>query len=555
MQYFEIMRLCSAVFWYLPLLVLSAGPKPEAGVLRIDGLDEKEYRAWEREMPADSGAAAEWLNDRLESDGYHQCSITVERADNDLRVQAVCGPRSRLAKIELSGNEAFTSEALVFESGLRTGDFFIAGRMREGINRILDLYGEHGYPFCRVFVEGMERTGADIRLRIRVEENGLYFIHAIRIEGNTLTRSKTVMREIDIAPGDTFRQSQIDDAAVKLRKLEWFDAVGEPRLEAFGRRRWVAVVFPVVEGKGVFAEGTLGYQAEDERSPWTGALRIDARNILGTGRKGHLGFQEDIDYRLFELNYTEPWLLGRKLEAGIDLRMEFEREQSSFLNAGLSVRYPLNDEWSVTGKVERREVNEISRGTFSKSWGAGTGFEWNTLDQAWNPTRGLRAGSEVLGYRKQRETNGTSQEWRGKAWAETAFPLRPRLVGYFHLEGSDLKDRAGEALLRSELFRLGGTRTVRGYYENQFAFQGMVWGNMELRIVPEPKSRIFLFLDAGNGFWNDPINGAKRQEFLLGYGAGMRSFTRIGVLGVDVAWGRDVPLRHAKIHAQLRTSL
>ncbi len=551
--YFGIMR------FIVPLLVLAAALSLTANAriqLRIDGAEKGLVRSWPKQVPADSAAALEWVQNRLESLGYFRRKVQAGSADGLVTIKAVAGPRSRLASIEFRENRAFPADALARQSGLRSGVFFDAAQIQSAADRILQFYEDRGYPFCRIAIASIEPADSGVRIVLAINENGQYFIRDIRIEGSSQTRGPVVHRELKLAPGDTFCQSRVNMAAIRLRRLGWFDAVSEPRLEAHSRRRWVDVVFPVSEGKGIFAEGTVGYQEQDERDPWTGALRIDARNILGTGRKGRLGVRKDFDYSLFELGYTEPWILGRRFDGVLDLRMEFERERSSLLRAGLSLRFPLNDQWSATARVERREISEIALRTSAKSWGAGTGLERNTLDLAWNPTRGSRIGTEVLGYRKHSESGGAMQEWRGKAWTEAAISLLRPWVGYLYIEGLDLHS-ANSVLLRSELFHLGGTQSVRGYYENQFAFEKAVWGNAELRLLPQAESRIFVFLDAAYGTWRELSSTMvlNRKETLWGYGVGMRMATRLGIMGIDLSLGRDTPWRRAKVHAQLRTTL
>ena len=101
-----------------------------------------------------------------------------------------------------------------------------------------------------------------------------------------------------------------------------------------------------------------------------------------------------------------------------------------------------------------------------------------------------------------------------------------------------------------DLYRLGGTRTLRGYREDQFLGYAVAWGSVEYRLWLDKVSRIYAFFNQGYYEWNPPEGGID-LKWPWGYGVGFRQGTRIGIIGFDFALGQDDVLSTAKVHFRL----
>ena len=73
-----------------------------------------------------------------------------------------------------------------------------------------------------------------------------------------------------------------------------------------------------------------------------------------------------------------------------------------------------------------------------------------------------------------------------------------------------------------DLYRLGGTNTLRGYREDQFLGDRIFWSNLEYRLLLARRSFAFVFLDTGYYLRNaEPsLNVLKSEGFKIGYGIG-----------------------------------
>jgi outer membrane protein assembly factor BamA len=92
--------------------------------------------------------------------------------------------------------------------------------------------------------------------------------------------------------------------------------------------------------------------------------------------------------------------------------------------------------------------------------------------------------------------------------------------------------------------------TLRGYPEEWFVTKEVAIVTAELRYVVGPRSRVYLFLDAGT-LTDESHEITDLGTFLAGYGVGLTTGSRIGVFRVEVATARGEPLSEAKLHLKL----
>ena len=111
----------------------------------------------------------------------------------------------------------------------------------------------------------------------------------------------------------------------------------------------------------------------------------------------------------------------------------------------------------------------------------------------------------------------------------------------------------------------GGYRPmVRGHIEEAWRGKKVAWANLEYRYLVGENSRLFAFYDigavqvpqtptpadAGSG---QPVPGWRTQS-LQGFGAGLQLETRLGLMGIAVAFSPDRGLGNGRIHLRLAES-
>jgi outer membrane protein insertion porin family len=106
---------------------------------------------------------------------------------------------------------------------------------------------------------------------------------------------------------------------------------------------------------------------------------------------------------------------------------------------------------------------------------------------------------------------------------------------------------------KSDLFRLGGAATLRGYREGQFLGSRLVWTNLEYRFLVALRSFFYGFIDVG--YIAQPsitaIGLTASERSKIGYGVGVRIDSALGLIGVSFALGEGDTFSTSKIHIRL----
>ena len=112
------------------------------------------------------------------------------------------------------------------------------------------------------------------------------------------------------------------------------------------------------------------------------------------------------------------------------------------------------------------------------------------------------------------------------------------------------RELRGDNFEISDLYFLGGANTLRGYRENQFSGNRVLWSNLEYRYLLTKRTFAFLFFDTGYYLRNENAlyDIEKTSAFKTGYGFGLNIETSLGILGVSFALGNGDSFSEGKIH-------
>ena len=187
-----------------------------------------------------------------------------------------------------------------------------------------------------------------------------------------------------------------------------------------------------------------------------------------------------------------------------------------------------------------------------------TGILYDTRNDLYSPTGGARYRIEYT-YGRKKFPNDLLRAVPASATSEVQrllldldFFLAPfsRQVIAFGVHGYEVR---GKEIQESDMFRFGGTKTLRGYRENQFMGSRVAWTNAEYRFLLGRRSFLFGFLDTG--YYSrpgDPEENIPAEDgFKYGYGIGLRTDTPLGYITVSFALGQGDSFSTAKIHIGL----
>ncbi len=537
-----------------------------SGNRQIHSADLK--KLWpEREKAPDSTAVFNYLQRVLSF--YGQKGFYFARVDSfrifekrkspTVKIWLKEGKRLRLKSLRVHGTKVFSENNILDRFATRRGHIFQPERLQNDIERLLARYADRGYPLTRVQVERfrVDSIRGSLSLLLNVAEGPVGRVDSIVVRGNKLTRKKTIVRETGLHIGERFSRRKIQRLPVRLKRLPFLHLSEDVAVhwDSSGKG---TVVIPVREENMAHFDGTVGYNPPrgSQKGTITGLIDVSFQNLFGTGRTFSAFWQKkEAQSQEIRLFYREPWIWNRPLSAS--LHFEQRLQDSTYIRRAWStgVDFRWLDHFQLSAQIGRETILPDSIGTLllgirkSQSLRFSTGLQFDSRDDWLNPRTGVFYQTSVDFLRRRSESQNQSVR-RAALDFEGYWNWFGRQVWALALHGRDVRF-PGEIVPVEEKFFLGGSRTLRGYREDQFRGSRLAWSNLEYRYLIGPQSRVFLFLDTG---WvDDPKSAASGpgRFFKIGYGVGVRLQTTLGIVGLDYGLGEGDSFTQGKIHLRL----
>ncbi|SKA33637.1 outer membrane protein assembly factor BamA [Consotaella salsifontis] len=211
------------------------------------------------------------------------------------------------------------SKSLESELKTQPGDVYSAKRVEDTLVNLTNRVAEQGYAFAQVTPRGdRDFTNHTIAVDYVIDQGPRAYIERIDIRGNTKTRDYVVRREFDVSEGDAFNQVLVQRAKQRLENLGFFDTVSISTAPGTEPDKVIVIVDLKEKPTGELSVGG-GYTTGSEGSGPVAEVGVTERNFLGRGQfiKVSAGF--GVDTQTYNLSFTEPYFLGRRLAAGFDI--------------------------------------------------------------------------------------------------------------------------------------------------------------------------------------------------------------------------------------------
>jgi outer membrane protein insertion porin family len=451
------------------------------------------------------------------------------------------------------------------------GEIFNTKELQNLILDALTVFENNGYPFAKIriasvyfFTDSLSASSfADVSVKIIKGDRKR--IDKIEITGNSSTEDYVITRELRLERGENYSQEKIEELPDRLNRLRFFEPVGSPGFYINSKNEGVLLI-DVKEKQTNNFDGIIGYipaRNESEKGYLTGLVNINLRNLFGTGRAAAVRWQQfDRFSQEMELKYLEPWILNYpfNLSGGF-----FQRKQdTTYIQRKLegSVEFLATEIISASLFAASENIiptlrdDNIFTVYNSHSFTSGVNLKIDNRDDPYSPTEGFFFLNSYSFSRKnirgplQFITPGLQRKIYLQRIAldlSGFYELFTRQIIALALHGRELR---GTFFEESDLFRLGGTNSLRGYREDQFHASRIFWSNLEYRLLLTRRTFAFLFFDTGYYLRKEEPdrNILKQEDFNIGYGLGLNIETGLGVLGVSFALAGGDSFTDGKIH-------
>lgn len=417
------------------------------------------------------------------------------------------GPLTIVTRIQFNGNLQVAAEELMLQLGVEPNSALRIKEFEAGLDRLQKHYQESGFLEMRILNKGpnlikYNERGTQAQVNIELYEGPKIKVKAIITEGNTFTRDRVIISELDFSVGDVLTPKNLEESLIRLNRLGIFSRVNIQMLEENSEVSERTLIVKVEErDPGIYRLG-LGLNSERKLTA-RGFTSLSYNNLSGTARSvtGRVELQSNVaDINYLEhratLSYLEPFLFSTRTRGRVTLtrtdevfnnfiqdpstreitqiitsdRLDFKLERELSRNYQLFLTL-----WSIDNRRERERNGFCSNaddgvlcpGTVQTISLVGPTFDIDFRDNSFLPTRGLYSR---LSFNYSHPTLGSSELiefFRTEGVFNYYIPiLGPKLVWANSLGGgyvANLSNRPGSGVPTRYAFFLGGAQTVRGF--------------------------------------------------------------------------------------------
>jgi outer membrane protein insertion porin family len=244
------------------------------------------------------------------------------------------GVRYTLDRVTFRGNKTLNDEALRTGLRLAPGRYYDSELLQRDVRQIVRSYSPYGFIFDAegtnpeyLHVETknvFRREAGKVEVVYEISEGNRFTLGRILVKGNWKTQDKVVLREMRVAPGQTYDSGEVADATDRLRGTPFFQGVTMTPIGDDPNVRDLLV--EVDEGKtanfsigaGVNSNGGIGGNVTFEQKnfdignlPDRPSDFLDDRAFTGAGQNLRISLEPGTEQTNASIRFSEPYLFDQ----------------------------------------------------------------------------------------------------------------------------------------------------------------------------------------------------------------------------------------------------
>ncbi len=437
--------------------------------------------------------------------------------------------------------------------GLRIGDPAGATDIRNAENNLVAFLKRRGFPFARVQDREVvvDHRTRDVSVTYAFESGPVAEFGTTEIRGLDRLKEDYLRRQIPWSPGDPYNHDTVRRLQRRLIESQLYASVrvaGDEALDEDGR---LPMVLDLQERKPRSVGIGIRY-ATDEG--WGGKFTWEHRNRFGRGERLDLsGLLTEIGYAV-ELGFRKPDFVVLDQILRMTLRLS-EEDTDAFVSRNYRLSAMLERQITrelVLGQgigFKYSEVDQLDRLDRFSLLSFPAQLDWDTSNDLFHPTRGGRLSLRGVPFLDVSDTDLHFLRGRAGYTRYVRVRRRPEMVLAGRVMAGSIVGVSRENVPADERFYAGGGGSVRGYaYQSVGPLEGdvplggrsLLVMSAEWRVRATERIGFSIFTDGGS-VYEDAVP-RMGEDMRWGTGAGLRYFTPIGPLRLDVA----VPLNRRR---------
>lgn len=433
---------------------------------------------------------------------------------------------------------------------------------------IINEATNNGYPFASLQLTDVEVMKNSIKGVLAYQPGPVIRYDTLTVTPSSLVNARFLEAFLDIRRDDLFSIAAVRNIETAISYLPYASLKDSATISF--ENNLCNVSFGLEKKKANRFDAIIGFlpnQGSDNSLRITGYADLHLENLFRSGKALTFQWQQFQPLsQILYLNYDHPNLL--RSDIGFGLTMDLIKQDSLFLNTDITVDIfyaKKNLEVGfVSDLISARQISTPQDTTQLPAIGDynmnlfGLKFSYDQLGGQTNPRSGIRLMTDLkIGGKNIRKNASIAEavydsiklsttQFHFELTSEFNKPVGRSFVFHTGLSGGAVLNN--DRLFVNDLLRLGGVNSLRGFNELELFVSSFALTRLEMRLLMNESSRLFLFYDQAYTY-NDIINN---RDFPLGFGAGIYLGTGAGNLQLIYALGvsqeQSLSLDQSKIH-------
>ncbi|MBK6397283.1 MAG: BamA/TamA family outer membrane protein [Bacteroidetes bacterium] len=437
---------------------------------------------------------------------------------------------------------------------------------------ILKNCENNGYPFANVRLTNVQQVNNEYAADLELNKNKLVRIDSIIIKGNATIAPVYIYNYIDIKEGSIYDESKLIRISTRLKELAFVTEL-KPNQLLFTEN--ITKLYIYLDNKKASQfDGVIGFLPDENNEGklnLTGEVHLKLQNSLQRGEVIEFNWKQlPNKTQDLKIHLLYPFLLNTPF--GIDGNLSIYRRDSTYTDVikNLGIQYSISGNNYLKAFINDKQSDlQSSKGLENitvlpdyadisiLSYGAT--FHFEKLDYRLNPKKGYAVEfTGSTGNRKiKKNTDINPIAYDSLKLQSVTYEGALSADFYLSLGGKsvlNLGTKSGivynDRLFTNELFRIGGLKSLRGFDEESIYASTFSIGKIEYKFLLEQNSFLFAFINGA--YYENKSRNFNLKDTPFGFGAGMNFETRIGIMSISYALGKQfsnpVYFRNAKVH-------
>lgn len=423
--------------------------------------------------------------------------------------------------------------------------------------QILKKLEKTGYPFASVKLDSLEFENDTLFCQIKLDKSKYITYDSIILKGD-LTLSKSYLQSyLQFKKGNGYNESDIQKISKRISELQYAIEIQPFGIE-FVEEKANLYLFLNKRKINQF-DGIVGFAPINQTTGkigFTGELKLALVNTFKIGESVYLRWNApETMSQLLDIETKFPYLF--KTPFGADFSFQLDKKDTSYIkmNSNISVNYFFNGnnflktfiDYTTSNRLTTNENSSDSTfGNLTKTM-YGIALYYKNLDFIFNPRKGVQLIVSASMGKNNTDLEISLSRYAIIGNGKGFIPIYKNIVGMIGLQSGFL---LGKSLYKNEMFRLGGTNSIRGFDELSIYADQYVFGTLEIRYIMSKFSYFNLFWDGG--WYQQNIGDQILSDTPYGFGIGIAFETKAGIFNLSYALGKQmnnpISLKTGKIH-------